>query len=297
MKNTKEEDPTGLLNEGFRYRDLETGTFITRDPIGNTLMMPTEKWFVDGKSVSEDEYEEALNPGVPQAGNGPTKTAKDSCAEADYHAATSEEGAVSGQKSHMHTAAAGFPNLYTYVNQNPWTFFDPEGLAPNAEQRAIAASAHAMLNVSTASDPNTKGGGLGCALAVSWIFKNGTGQNILPGQSNVYSTNDLHDGMGKKGSDYTKVPMKDAQEGDIVVTPRGPKGARHTGVVVEDGKIISNSSSGFAGTGKAKAAKGTVQQNYTTETWKQKITPRNPKETTVYRYTPQPKKPDPEKKK
>jgi RHS repeat-associated protein len=56
--NTKEEDPTGLLNEGFRYRDLETGVFITRDPLG----------FVDG------------------------------------------------------------PNLYTYVMQNPWTRFDPEGL-------------------------------------------------------------------------------------------------------------------------------------------------------------------------
>jgi len=31
---TKEEDPTGLLNEGFRYRDMETGTFISRDPLG-----------------------------------------------------------------------------------------------------------------------------------------------------------------------------------------------------------------------------------------------------------------------
>lgn len=39
--NTKEEDPTGLLNEGFRYRDLETGTFITRDPLG----------FVDGPNM------------------------------------------------------------------------------------------------------------------------------------------------------------------------------------------------------------------------------------------------------
>lgn len=56
--NTKDEDPTGLLNEGFRYRDLETGTFITRDPLG----------FVDG------------------------------------------------------------PNVYTYVVQNPWTYFDPYGL-------------------------------------------------------------------------------------------------------------------------------------------------------------------------
>jgi RHS repeat-associated protein len=38
---TKEEDPTGLLNEGFRYRDMETGTFISRDPLG----------FVDGPNV------------------------------------------------------------------------------------------------------------------------------------------------------------------------------------------------------------------------------------------------------
>ncbi|MCW1924481.1 DUF2380 domain-containing protein [Luteolibacter arcticus] len=57
--NTKEEDPTGLLNEGSRYRDLATGVFITRDPAG----------FVDG------------------------------------------------------------PNVYTYVNQNPWSKFDPDGLA------------------------------------------------------------------------------------------------------------------------------------------------------------------------
>ena len=39
--NTKEEDPTGLLNEGFRYRDLETGMFISRDPAG----------FVNGPNV------------------------------------------------------------------------------------------------------------------------------------------------------------------------------------------------------------------------------------------------------
>jgi RHS repeat-associated protein len=56
--NTKEEDPTGLLNEGHRYRDLELGMFISRGPAG----------FVDG------------------------------------------------------------PNVYTYVVQNPWSAFDPEGL-------------------------------------------------------------------------------------------------------------------------------------------------------------------------
>ena len=57
--NSKDTDPTSLVDEGFRYRDLETGMFISRDPAG----------FVDG------------------------------------------------------------PNLYTYVVQNPWTKFDPEGLA------------------------------------------------------------------------------------------------------------------------------------------------------------------------
>ncbi len=57
--NTKDEDPTGLLNEGMRYYDLDSGEFMTKDPAG----------FVDG------------------------------------------------------------PNLYTYVNQNPWTKFDPEGLS------------------------------------------------------------------------------------------------------------------------------------------------------------------------
>ena len=56
--NTKEEDPTGLLDEGFRFRDLTTGVFLTKDPAG----------FIDG------------------------------------------------------------PNVYTYVNQNPWSKFDPEGL-------------------------------------------------------------------------------------------------------------------------------------------------------------------------
>lgn len=63
--NTKDEDPTGLLNEGFRYRDLESGVFISRDPLG----------FVDG------------------------------------------------------------PNVYTYVRQNPWTSFDPDGLMEGAADR------------------------------------------------------------------------------------------------------------------------------------------------------------------
>ena len=34
--NSKDEDPTGLLNEGFRYRDLDTGVWLNRDPIGES---------------------------------------------------------------------------------------------------------------------------------------------------------------------------------------------------------------------------------------------------------------------
>jgi uncharacterized protein RhaS with RHS repeats len=69
-----------LLNEGFRYRDLDTGTFITRDPLG----------FKAG------------------------------------------------------------PNNYTYVEQNPWTHFDPEGLVNETAQR-LGLSGHGLQNL--APDP------------------------------------------------------------------------------------------------------------------------------------------------
>jgi RHS repeat-associated protein len=105
--NTKELAPTGLLNEGFRYRDPDTGTFLTRDPLG----------FKAG------------------------------------------------------------PNMYTYVHQNPWTHFDPEGLdnfpkpqpIPNATSSAgiplpstsktpmILADAHAPSG-SQPNAPTTKKG-------------------------------------------------------------------------------------------------------------------------------------------
>ncbi|MCB1078339.1 MAG: hypothetical protein KDM64_10985, partial [Verrucomicrobiae bacterium] len=39
--NTKDEDPTGLLNDGFPYRDLVAGVWLTRDPAG----------FVDGPNL------------------------------------------------------------------------------------------------------------------------------------------------------------------------------------------------------------------------------------------------------
>ncbi|MGB8355665.1 MAG: RHS repeat-associated core domain-containing protein [Chthoniobacteraceae bacterium] len=81
--NTKDEDPTGLLNEGFRYRDLDTGSFITADPLG----------FVDG------------------------------------------------------------PNRYTYVNQNPWTKFDPEGLLSDTPEQESAKVLVFAMRMSLTSTP------------------------------------------------------------------------------------------------------------------------------------------------
>lgn len=81
--NSKDTDPTNLVDEGFRYRDLETGMFITRDPAG----------FVDG------------------------------------------------------------PNLYTYVVQNPWAHFDPEGLSEDwhwggwADYTGVGTAIHVLFDV------------------------------------------------------------------------------------------------------------------------------------------------------
>ncbi len=61
--NTKDEDPTGLLNEGFRYRDLETGVWLSRDPAGfvdgpnlyaYVLQNPWTAWDPDGLKSKSD---------------------------------------------------------------------------------------------------------------------------------------------------------------------------------------------------------------------------------------------------
>jgi uncharacterized protein RhaS with RHS repeats len=218
--NTKEEDPTGLLNEGFRYRDLETGVFITRDPIGNTLMMPKEKWMVDGREVSLQEYFAALEPGVPQAGNGLSKSAKDSGAEADYHASvqSGERDAAPGQKGHFHTAAAGFPNLYTYVNENPWTFFDPEGL----DTFLIVRDGHVGLAVDTRAGTvarmdfsrqgfaGTTGNDTMHQLKDAWTNLSGKGHVDVTVHSN------LNDAVGKTPADVYRIKQTPEQDSKVL---------------------------------------------------------------------------------
>jgi len=115
--NTKDEDPTGLLNEGFRYRDLETGVFLSRDPAG----------FVDG------------------------------------------------------------PNVYTYVQQNPWTKCDPEGLfwhiaAAALIGAAISVAAQAVTDLASGqmSDFSTYAGAAAGGAATGAVLA-ATGNPTLAG--------------------------------------------------------------------------------------------------------------------
>jgi RHS repeat-associated protein len=88
--NTKEEDPTGLLNEGFRYRDMETGTFISRDPLGHVdgpnvycyvRQNPWTMWDPRGLTADEMEVEQHEDETIgvyyrdnPRLGTGRSKT-------------------------------------------------------------------------------------------------------------------------------------------------------------------------------------------------------------------------------
>jgi RHS repeat-associated protein len=61
--NSKDEDPTGLLNEGFRYRDIETGVWLSRDPAGfvdgpnlyaYVMQNPWTHWDPDGLEIAKN---------------------------------------------------------------------------------------------------------------------------------------------------------------------------------------------------------------------------------------------------
>lgn len=142
---------------------------------------------------------------------------------------------------------------------------------------AISDSAYKMVGTSTVGIPGTQDGKLGCAAAVSMMFKDATGQDILRGKPTVLGTGELYDGLSKDPR-FVKIPLADAQPGDIVITARGIK-AGHTGIVGNNNEIISNSSNGFHG-----SEPGTIQNNYTIDRWEKGVSPRNPHKTAAFRY-------------
>jgi hypothetical protein len=128
--NSKDTDPSGLVDEGMRYRELETGMFINRDPAGFELMMGEDYWMINGRKVQKANSPEAslaaaswqMSAAKDQSrGSAPTMSAS--------AAAGGEDSDDSKFYERVHVAGGAEPNLYTYVRQNPWTGFDPEGLA------------------------------------------------------------------------------------------------------------------------------------------------------------------------
>jgi len=147
----------------------------------------------------------------------------------------------------------------------------------------IVKSAWANLNVPTRGIPKTKNGNLGCAAAVSIIFYRATGLPIRKSKSREIELGTA--GLWKEftvsnSGEWTMITdwKNDSKPGDIILTSTGRK-TGHVGVVVEGGKIISNSSSGFDGD-----EKGQIELNYTIDRWSS-IAKNNPDQTASFRYS------------
>jgi len=125
--------------------------------------------------------------------------------------------------------------------------------------------------LSTREIPGTEGGNLGCAAAVCKVFKNATGEELTPG--GTLSTGEEWNHLSKDPR-FQMLPVHQAQPGDIIVTATGANTRHgHTGYVLDNGDIASNSS-----------ATGKLERNYTLDSWMNRVAPRNPQQTAVFRY-------------
>lgn len=144
----------------------------------------------------------------------------------------------------------------------------------------LVKSAWANLNVPTRSIPDTNNGNMGCAAATSIIFYRATGLPIIPGKKIVLGTGTLWSSLTSRPNEWQKISdwKTGWQPGDIILTSRGNQ-AGHVGVIVDGGKIISNSSGGFNGD-----KKGQIEQNYSSVSSWGSIAKRNPNQTACFRY-------------
>jgi hypothetical protein len=129
--NSKDTDPTGLINDGDRYSCIENGMriFLTRDPMGTELMMGDDYWIINGrKAYKSSSASGSANFAVGQM--GATKDENKSAAPVMSAAAvaTGDAGGDSKFYERIHVPGIAQPNLYAYCGQNPWTRFDPFGL-------------------------------------------------------------------------------------------------------------------------------------------------------------------------
>jgi len=166
---------------------------------------------------------------------------------------------------------------YFYGEEGGLGELPPTSQVGSSLSESIANAAKMNIGaLSTAKTPGTEGGNLGCADAICRTFEQATGEELVPG--GTLSTREMATNLNKDPR-FIKVPLTEAQKGDIVLTPRKGNKAGHTGIVLDGGAIASNSSKGFDG-----EKPGTFSLNYSISKWNQKITPRNPNETAAYRY-------------
>jgi hypothetical protein len=154
----------------------------------------------------------------------------------------------------------------------------------NPPYKSLVIAAKQSIGFSTVPIPFTQNGNVGCAAAVSVMFLRATGYQIHPNKDIELSTIELYNYLSKNTDKWKKRDKwEKAKPGDVIVTARKVK-AGHTGIVIDtinaDGSynIISNSSSGFAG-----SAPGTIQQNYSILKWN-KVYYRNQSQTAAFEY-------------
>jgi hypothetical protein len=191
------------------------------------------------------------------------------------------------------------------VNNGTYKLNPPLGNILTSGPSAIVAAAKNSIDFSTKITfaQQTENGNKGCASAVSVIFLRATGRKVTSPNSIIYNTpndpykdiefgtSNLYSKLNSDTKNWKKREnWRDAQPGDIIVTSSGAKSG-HTGVVIDTTinkngknyyKIISNSSSGFAGN-----APGTIQENYNIYSWEfgnYSIYSRNPKQTAAFEY-------------
>lgn len=152
--------------------------------------------------------------------------------------------------------------------------------------KSLIIAAKKSVGFSTAAIPETKGGNVGCAAAVSVMFLRATGFQIHPAKDIELSTYELYNHLSQNSNWIKRSDWRQAQPGDIIVTSRNTSTdkAGHTGIVIDtksnDGSytIISNSSKGFLG-----SQPGTIQPNYSVKKWVD-IYNRNPSQTAAFQY-------------
>jgi hypothetical protein len=164
----------------------------------------------------------------------------------------------------------------------------------------LTKSAYANINVPTRSIKNATGtitaaqrkagksepkpGGLGCVAALSLMFYRATGYPIIPGKPIIQlGTATLWDHLSsdKKNWQMIRDWKTSSKPGDVILTATNPgHGHGHTGIIVDNGKIISNSSNGMP---PSSDNTGQIEMNYKLSTWKN-IEKNNPQKTAAFRY-------------